>query len=193
MKLSKETLIDFAVLSLRWYLAFYMFDYGYGKLNGGQFGVYDPNILDKPLKDVDKFYLAWHLFSLDKTFNTIIGIMQILGAILIVINRTVLIGALMLLPILSNIFLIDLAFTTSQFKYSLVVRLFGMIVSDFLILYYYKDKMILIGQLLTQNIKTKVQYKWWIFLLMPLVGMATDFVLAIILMPIKFFLNWFTK
>jgi hypothetical protein len=193
MKLSKETLIDFAVLSLRWYLAFYMFDYGYSKLSSGQFGIYDPNMLDKPLKDVDKFYLAWHLFSLDKTFNIIIGIMQILGALLIVINRTVLIGALILLPILGNIFLIDLAFTTSQFKYSLVVRLFGMIVSNLLILYYYKDKMILIVQLLTQNIKTKVQYKWWIFLIMPFVGMATDFVIAIILMPIKFILNWFTK
>jgi uncharacterized membrane protein YphA (DoxX/SURF4 family) len=116
LKLSKEKFFDFAILVLRWYLSYYMFDYGWGKMTGDQFGHRSVEILNTPLKDVDKFHLAWYLFSLDKTFDIVIGLMQIIGAVLIVVNRTVLVGALLLLPILGQIFLVDLAFTSNMFE-----------------------------------------------------------------------------
>ena len=43
-KFSKEQLIDFIILALRWYLAFYMVDYGIGKITsfweGPREGIY---------------------------------------------------------------------------------------------------------------------------------------------------------
>jgi len=50
-----------------------MIHYGWDKLMGEQFGVHDPSILEKPVKSVDKFYVAWHLFGIDRTFHLVIG------------------------------------------------------------------------------------------------------------------------
>lgn len=154
LKLSKEKYFDFAVLVLRWYLAYYMFNYGLDKMTGDQFGHRSAEILNTPLKDVDKFNLAWHLFSLDKTFDIVVGITQIVGAVLLLINRTVLVGALMLLPILGQIFLIDLAFT---FGAALSIRLSCMILSDLFILFYYRERMILVWNNLTKGTTNKIQ------------------------------------
>ncbi len=193
LKLSKEKFYDFVVLVLRWYLAYYMLDYGWGKMIGEQFGNRSVEILNTPLKDVDKFNLAWHLFSLDKTFDIVIGIMQIIGAVLIVINRTVLVGALLLLPILGQIFLVDFAFTANMFGAALPIRLVCMIVSDLLILVYHKDRMILVWNNLTKGTTTKFKYKWWVFALLPLFGLLTDFGFATLTYPIKLLINQLTK
>jgi hypothetical protein len=167
-----------------------MFDYGWTKMTGHQFGHRSVEILNTPLKDVDKFNLAWHLFSLDKTFDIVIGITQIIGAVLIVINRTVLVGALMLLPILGQIFLVDLAFT---FGAALPIRLSCMILSDLLILFYYKDRMILVWNNLTKGTTTKFKYKWWVFILLPLLGLMTDFGFALLTYPFQLLINLLTK
>jgi len=193
LKLSKEKFFDFAILVLRWYLAYYMFDYGWGKMTGDQFGHRSVEILNTPLKDIDKFHLAWHLFSLDKTFDIVIGLMQIIGAVLIVVNRTVLVGALMLLPILGQIFLIDLAFTSNMFGAALPIRLVCMILSDLLILFYHKDRMILVWNNLTKGTTTKFKYKWWVFILLPLLGLLTDFGFATLTYPFKLLINLLTK
>lgn len=188
MKFTKKQFIDFVILSLRWYLAIYMIDYGWSKMVGDQFGVFDINILDKNIKDVDEFHLAWYLFSLNKSFNVVVGLFQILGGVLIAVNRTTLIGALFLLPILVQIFLIDCSFTTNIFGSALPIRLAAMLFSDFIILFYYKDKIIAAWHTLTSNIK--ITHEWWIYLLMPIVGFCLDFVWGIITMPIKLFINW---
>ncbi len=193
LKFSKEKFFDFAVLVLRWYLAYYMFDYGWSKMTGEQFGHRSVEVLNTPLKDVDKFNLAWHLFSLDKTFDIVIGMMQIIGAVLIVINRTVLVGAFILLPILVQIFLIDLAFTSNMLGAALPIRLGGMILSDLLILFYYKDRMIVVWNNLTKGTTTKFKYKWWVFILLPLLGLLTDFGIAILTYPFKLFINLLIK
>lgn len=190
MKISKQQIIDFTILTLRWYLAIYMFDYGISKITGGQFGIIDSETLNTPLKDIDKFHVAWHLFSLSNTFNIIVGITQIVGAVLIVINRTLLIGALFLLPVLFQIFLIDVAFTTNVFGAALPLRLSIMILSDLAILYYYKDRMMQAWKNLTENISTKRKYKWWIYLLVPIVGFLLDFVFGAITIPLRMFVNW---
>lgn len=190
MKLSKAQFFDFAVLVLRWYLAYYMLGYGWGKLTGAQFGIYDESFLDKPLKDIDKFHLAWHLFSLDRTFNVCVGVMQILCAALLIYNRTVLIGAFLILPILAQIFLVDLSFTANVFGFVLPLRLAGMILADLMILLYYKEKVMSAWQKLTHGTTTKFTYKWWVFVLLPLFGLATDFVMAGILYPVRLLLNW---
>ncbi len=193
MKYTKDQVYDLFILILRWYLAFYMIDYGWGKINGEQFGIFNQEVLNSPLKDVDKFNLAWYLFSLDKTFNIIVGITQIIGGVLIIINRTTLIGALILLPVLAQIFLIDLAFTTEMFGHSLTIRLSCMIFSDILILLYYKEKMILVWKNLTNNISTKFNYKWWVFLVLPILGFITDFIFGILSYPLKLLIEWSAK
>lgn len=191
--MTKEKIIDFGILALRWYLVFYMINYGWSKLTLSQFGVYDPSILEHPIKDIDSFYVAWHLFGRSTFFNVATGILEIIGGILLIFNRTVLIGALIVLSILAQILIIDIAFTTGVQGFALPIRIGGMILADLLILYYYRDKVIIAWKNLTSGITTKFRYKWWIFLILPIVGFLMDLVFAILTMPFKMLLNWIAE
>lgn len=193
MKASRQQIADFMILALRWYLAYYMFDYGIGKLSGEQFGVHDPRILDMPVKQVDRFFLAWHLFGLSRPFNVIVGIFQVIGGLLIVINRTAVIGALFLLPIIANIFLIDLAFTTNVFGAALTIRLACMILSNFIILYYYRQKLIIAFNALTTGAGTRFKYKWWVYILLLPIGLLLDFAWGVIAWPVRALIDWLAK
>ncbi|MDY8137499.1 DoxX family membrane protein [Aquimarina sp. 2201CG5-10] len=191
--MKKDKIIDFGVLALRWYLAFYMISYGWSKLTLSQFGVYDPSILEQPIKDIDSFYVAWHLYGRSTFFNISTGVLEIIGGILLIFNRTVLIGALLVLSILAQILIIDIAFTTGIHGFALPVRIGGMIIADLLILYYYRHKIVIVWKTLTNGISTKFKYKWWVFLILPIVGFLMDFVLGILTLPVKILLNWITK
>lgn len=190
MNLKKEKIVDFGVLTFRWYLIFYMISYGWGKLTLSQFGVYDSSILEQPIKDIDSFYVAWHLYGRSTFFNISTGILEIIGGIFLIFNRTVLIGALLVLSILAQILIIDIAFTTGVQGFALPIRIGGMILVDLLILSYYKERIIIAWKNLTNGISTKFKYKWWIYLVLPIIGFLMDFVIAIITMPIKMLLNW---
>lgn len=186
----KEKIIDFGILALRWYLIFYMVNYGWSKLTLSQFGVFDASILEKPIKDIDSFYVAWHLYGRSTFFNVSTGILEIIGGILLIFNRTLLIGALLVLSILAQILIIDIAFTTGVQGFALPIRIGGMILADLLILYFYKEKIIIAWKDLTNGISTKFKYKWWIYLILPVIGFLMDFVIAILTLPIKMLLNW---
>ncbi|WP_423998185.1 DoxX family membrane protein [Maribacter sp. IgM3_T14_3] len=188
--MKKEKIIDFGILVLRWYLIFYMIKYGWSKVTLSQFGVYDASILDQPIKDIGSFYVTWHLFGRSTFFNISTGVLEIIGGILLIFNRTVLIGTLLVLSILAQILIIDIAFTTGVHGFALPIRIGGMILADLLILFYYKDKVIIALQSLTNEVSTKFKYKWWVFLILPVIGFLMDFVFGILTYPIKTFLNW---
>jgi len=190
MKISKTEAIDFIILVLRWYLAIYMIDYGWAKLTNGQFGLHDPHIADKPLKELNDFYIAWYLFGQSRVFNIVVGLSQIIGSILILIPRTKLIGALVLLPILANIFVIDTCFTISMFGVALPVRLSGMLLADLAILYHSRVEVKAALKSLTTAGISGAQYKWWIYLMIPILGFIMDFILAIVLYPIRFLIQY---
>lgn len=189
LKFTRRQYLDLFILLLRWYLAYYMFDYGIGKITGEQFGVYNPRLLDMPLREVNKFYLAWHLFGMSPVFNITVGLLQIFGAILIVVNRTMLIGAFFLLPLLFNILLVDIAFTTGMFGSALPVRLCCMILSDIIVLWYYRDKVLAAWYMLTRAVSTQFRYKWWLFLLLPFMGLAMDFFWMLVSSPVVWLIN----
>ena len=189
--MTKEKVYDFFILTLRWYLIWYMFSYGWSKLTMSQFGVHDPSILEEPLKNVNSFYIAWHLYGKSYFFNIVTGLLEIVAAILLIFNRTVLLGALMVLTVLGNILIIDISFTTEIYGFALPVRILGMMLSALLILFYYKERIISVFKIMTEGITTKFNYQWWIFLILPIIGFLMDFVWGIILMPVRALLDSF--
>ncbi|WP_027066567.1 DoxX family membrane protein [Maribacter sp. Hel_I_7] len=191
--MKKDEIIDFGILALRWYLVFYMINYGWSKLTLSQFGVYDASILEQPIKDIDSFYVAWHLYGRSTFFNISTGVLEIIGGLLLIFNRTVLIGALLVLSILTQILIIDIAFTTGVLGFALPIRICGMILSDLIILLYYKDKIIIAWKSLNVGIATKFKFKWWVYIILPIFGFLMDIIFAILTRPIKLFLNWIAK
>jgi len=90
----------------RWIAATICILYGFAKLNGSQFTVLDSQ-LTKPLGEVSGFWLTWHYFGYSTTYGTMLALIQIAGGILLVVPRTALAAALLLLPVAANIVLID--------------------------------------------------------------------------------------
>jgi len=87
--------------------------YGLGKIVGGQFytkGNIPEAIAKTPLGDTNSYDLAWTFFGHSKAYIIFIGTSQLIGAILLLINRTKLIGGAILVPILLNIIVVDYFF-----------------------------------------------------------------------------------
>src|SRR5690606_22128360 len=126
--------IDLIILAMRLLLAFTLWNYGYSKLTGGQFGITEVE-LNTPIKDLSLFRISWHLFK-NEPFNSFIGISQIVIAILLVYKRTFLWGTLMAIPIFLNILMVDLTIMPYHFKVAFFFRLTFYLIFIGMILWY---------------------------------------------------------
>ena len=102
----RETIVRGVV---RWFCAVQFMIYGFAKVNGSQFTSLDSR-LAAPLEDVSPFWLAWYFFGYSGLYKGFIALIEIVGGGLLVFRRTALAGALVLLPAIVNIVLIDIAF-----------------------------------------------------------------------------------
>ena len=109
MQLPRHTWVEWP---LRLYVALMLSAYAIGKLAGGQFHL-DPlpeHLAQQTLGELSSFDLAWRFFGYSKVYIWIIGLSQLLGAVLLLHRRTTLMGIFVLLPILLNIIVVDLVF-----------------------------------------------------------------------------------
>jgi hypothetical protein len=91
---------------IRYWIAFEVSRYGFAKLFQTQFlMVYSRE--DAVVSQLDGYNLTWNYFGHSYTLAVIIGLLQIAGSIFLLFRRTSLLGAVILLPILLNIALID--------------------------------------------------------------------------------------
>ena len=93
----------------RWIAAVLMILYGFAKLNGSQVTVLDSGV-SKPMGEVGGFWLTWYYFGFSTVYGTVIALVEIDGGLLLAWPRTPLVGALVLLPVVGNIILMDILF-----------------------------------------------------------------------------------
>jgi len=186
-KTSKEKYWDYFILIARILLAYTFISYGYGKLTGTQFGV-SPEVLNTPLKDVSLLKIAWHLFS-HQPFKAFIGISQIICGVLLIINRTVILGAFLFLPIVVVILVIDLTIIQHEMAMGFAWRLSSYIILDLLILWYYKDKMKIIWDAVWNNTNTKFKFPVWTYLLLPIMAISLEISLMLPKVLVSFITN----
>lgn len=94
---------------IRYLVAFVLLVYGFAKINGSQFTILDSE-LDKPMGEVSGFWLTWYYFGYSQVYGMFIAALQVGGALLLTFQRTALLGACILLPVLANIILIDICY-----------------------------------------------------------------------------------
>ncbi|MEM7086384.1 MAG: hypothetical protein AAF489_09390 [Bacteroidota bacterium] len=111
--MKQNTIIKLVEWALRINVFLKLTIYGLGKILGGQFytkGNIPEAIAKIPLGETNGYDLAWTFFGHSKPYILFIGISQLIGALLIVINRTKLLGGAILAPILLNIIVVDYFF-----------------------------------------------------------------------------------
>lgn len=173
-KISKDKIWDYFILTARFLLAWTFLRYGFSKLSDGQFGVNEVEMTTQ-LKDLSLFKLSWYLFD-HEPFKSFIGISQIICGLLLLINRTTLIGAFLFLPIVTTILIIDLTFMPSSLAQGFVWRLSFYILLDLLILWHYNDRMKVIWKSIWENVNTKFKLPLWSYLLLPVFALALEVV-----------------
>jgi hypothetical protein len=95
--------------TIRWIAAVLCITYGAAKITGSQFTILDSE-LARPLGQVSGFWLTWYYFGYSTVYKTLIALAEIGGGLLLAVPRTALLGALVLLPVMGNIVVIDICF-----------------------------------------------------------------------------------
>jgi hypothetical protein len=96
----------FWIGAIRYGIAFDLAMFGFQKIFHLQFNT-PMGMLDEPFSGFSNQMLTWAYFGRSHGFACAIGISQIVGSLLLVFNRTRLLGVIVLFPVLVNIILID--------------------------------------------------------------------------------------
>lgn len=103
-------------ITFRLYVFFFLSLYGLGKIIGQQFYTstrIPDELATMPIGQVPDFELAWTFMGRSFGYILFIGLTQIIGANLLLFNKTKLIGVIILIPIMVNIIVFDIFFLDS--------------------------------------------------------------------------------
>ncbi len=97
----------------RLYVFFFLTAYGLGKVIGAQFYTASrmpDGLAQMPIGLVTDFDLAWVFMGRSYSYMLFIGLAEVFGALLLLFNKTKLIGTLVLIPIMVNVIVFDIFF-----------------------------------------------------------------------------------
>lgn len=100
-------------LAARWYVFLFLNIYGWGKIAGGQFyrhGRVPAEVATVTLGQASGFDLAWTFMGYSFAYILFIGLVEVLGAWLLLWEDTKLFGVALLLPVMVNIVVFDIIF-----------------------------------------------------------------------------------
>ena len=166
---TRAQLWDYTILAARVLLAGTFLSYGWAKLAHGQFGLTAAEAA-KPVGQLSLFRLSWYLFA-QEPFRSFVGVSQVLAGLLLLWNRTALLGAILLLPIAANVLVIDITYLKMPSFYGRLSYYIGLI---FLILWHYRDRMRVVWVALTQGLTTRFRHPWWAYLLLPVAAAGLE-------------------
>ena len=102
--------VDYLNLGIqRYVLGLFMVKYGVPKLFGHFFD-YQLSALDTPMGSVSDFELAWYFYGLNPWHELFAGIMEFVPGLLLFHRRTYYLGALLLIPVVGQVFILNLFF-----------------------------------------------------------------------------------
>lgn len=91
-------------------LSFFLLKYGVDKLLQFQFYAPEPNTLFTPLGMLSKDILFWSSMGTSSSYNTFMGLLEVIPAFLLLHHRTRLLGGLIALGVLVNVLAINFSF-----------------------------------------------------------------------------------
>lgn len=101
-----------------YYLSLQLLKYGFDKVFKAQFYLPEPNILYTPLGQLDKDILFWSTMGTSWSYNVLMGLMEIIPAVLLLFRRTRIIGLFLTAGVLVQVVMIN-------FSFGITVKLFS--------------------------------------------------------------------
>ena len=93
---------------LRFSLALVLFTYGFDKVFPMQFGMLTPGRLSQQVGGMDMFNMLWVFMASSQPYTIISGAIEVLAGLLLLAPRLEALGALLAVPLLTNIFLLNM-------------------------------------------------------------------------------------
>ena len=106
------------VVACRYYLAYAMFTYGFAKVIKTQFPFPRLETLLRPYGDSSPMRLAWTFMGFSTPYTIFAGAGEVLGGLLLFFRRTTTLGALVVVGVMANVFMINIGYDVPVKLYS---------------------------------------------------------------------------
>jgi hypothetical protein len=120
-----KTLNFWNTIYLRYFLALTMLTYGIAKLVPSQFGVVTNYNLNQQVGDMSPMRLLWVFMAYSTKYQAFAGFMECLAGVLLVFRRTTLLGALISIGVMVNVFAMNMCFDVPVKIFSFMLILIG--------------------------------------------------------------------
>ena len=94
----------------RYYLAFHLFNYGFHKISGVQFSPINPSHYITPLSEWTFHDMLWRFMGASRSYNFFGGLLEVVGAGLLLFRKTSTIGAILCFVTLVNVLMINIGY-----------------------------------------------------------------------------------
>jgi hypothetical protein len=91
---------------IRYFSAFMLYMYGVSKLAHFQFNM-SAQLAQRPIGSLNGYQLTWFYHGYSRVYASILGLTQVAGATLLLFRKTTLLAAVIMLPVMANILLIN--------------------------------------------------------------------------------------
>lgn len=117
------------ITTISYYLSLQMLIYGFSKVFKWQFYLPELNTLFTTLGNTPKDLLYWSTMGMSYSYVMFMGIIEVLGALLLLHRRTRAFGAFMIVGIMLNVVMVNFGFDISVKCFSLFLLLLAFIIS----------------------------------------------------------------
>jgi hypothetical protein len=97
-------------VGVRWVTALVVLIYALVKVVPTQFGFLTPGDLLRPFGQLSRFWVLWNFMAVSPAYTVFTGLVELLGAVMLLFPRTTMVGATLLSLVLSNIVAMDIAY-----------------------------------------------------------------------------------
>ncbi|TMQ20684.1 MAG: DoxX family membrane protein [Deltaproteobacteria bacterium] len=115
---------------LRYFLAHAMLVYGFLKIMRLQFPELDPYRFDEPIGELSPMGLLWTFMASSKPYTIIAGVSEAIGGVLLLWRRTATLGALVVIPVMTNVVLLNYCYDVPVKLYSTGLLILAIVIAS---------------------------------------------------------------
>lgn len=127
-KNKERKMFTYFIVTLRYFLAFTMFTYGFAKVFYLQFSQLSLYSLEQTFGNSSPMGILWRFMGYSEPYTVFTGILEVLGGIFLIWRRTKVLGAIMCFGIMLNVFVLNLSYDVPVKLFSFHLTLMSLVI-----------------------------------------------------------------